>query len=93
MQYTHAEFRDRSLLIPRVWAEDKMVGQLKNHWHKRFGKEKMTPYKSWVKNITYNIYKTWLNLVLEGKLNTLNVYELDKYIDENKLNEKKKKIN
>ena len=33
----------------------------------------------------------WLNLVLEGKLNTLKKCELDKYIDENKLSKKGKK--
>ncbi|CAB4030308.1 Transient receptor potential cation channel subfamily A member 1 [Paramuricea clavata] len=38
----------------------------------------------------YNAYD-WLNLVLEGKLNTLKVCELDKYIDENKLCKKGKK--
>ena len=30
----------------------------------------------------------WLNLVLEGKLSTLKVFELNKYIDENKLSKK-----
>ena len=38
----------------------------------------------------YNEYD-WLNLVLEGKLNTLKVCELDKYIDENRLSKKGKK--
>ena len=32
-----------------------------------------------------------MNLVLDGKLNTLKVCELDKYIDENKLSKKGKK--
>ena len=31
---------------------------------------------------------SWLDLVLQGKLSTLKVYELDEYLDENKLNKK-----